>query len=165
MRSFSKFTLSPKKFRNLLWAHRPSKPTIYFLDMPTPMGDFLCLLLRLDVKRLMDPYWSQSFDHICFTNHQKDFKNSFSGKPYRKKSFCMKVIFVMVIQMVPKIEKKVTWYGQSIVMRGEPMHPLTFCNMTHPITSGLYQPTTPLRWGCWCTMLQNFYFTSFSFVH
>ena len=82
-----------------------------------------------------------------------------------KKSFWMKVIFVMVIQMVPKIEKEITWYGQSIVMRGEPMHPLTFCNMTHPITSGLYQPTTPLRWGCWCTMLQNFYFTSFSFVH
>ena len=27
------------------------KPTIDFLEMPTPLGDFLCLLLRPDVKK------------------------------------------------------------------------------------------------------------------
>ena len=50
MRSFSKFTSGPEKFQKLFWAHRLSKPTILFLEMPIPMGDFLCLLLRLDVK-------------------------------------------------------------------------------------------------------------------
>ena len=50
LRPFSKFTWVPKKFQKLLWAHRPSKPTIDFLEMPIPMGGFLCLLLRQDVK-------------------------------------------------------------------------------------------------------------------
>ena len=31
-----------KKFQKSLWAHRPSKPTIGFPEMLTPMGDFLC---------------------------------------------------------------------------------------------------------------------------
>ena len=34
-----------------LWAHRPSKPIIDYLEMPTSMGGFLCLLLRLDVNK------------------------------------------------------------------------------------------------------------------
>ena len=33
-----------------LWAHTPSKHTIDFMGMPSPMGEFLCLLVRLDVK-------------------------------------------------------------------------------------------------------------------
>ena len=38
-------------FQKLLWAHhRPFKRTIDFLEMPTLMWGFLCLLLRLDVK-------------------------------------------------------------------------------------------------------------------
>ena len=48
--SFSIFTSGPKKFQKLSWAHRPSKPTIYFLEMSTPMGESLCHLVRLDVK-------------------------------------------------------------------------------------------------------------------
>ena len=32
--------------------NRPSKPTTDVLEMPTPMGDFLCILLRLDVKHI-----------------------------------------------------------------------------------------------------------------
>ena len=51
LKSFSKFTSGPKKFQKLLWAHRPSKPTIDFLEMPTPMGESLCDLVRLDIKR------------------------------------------------------------------------------------------------------------------
>ena len=51
MRSFSKFTSGSKKFQKLLWVLRPSKPIIDFLEMTTPMGGFLCLLLRLDVNR------------------------------------------------------------------------------------------------------------------
>ena len=30
--------------------NRPSKPTIDFLEMPTPMGESVCHLVRLDVK-------------------------------------------------------------------------------------------------------------------
>ena len=47
----SKLTSGPKKFQKLLWAHRPSKPTIGFLEMLTPMWGFVCLLLRLDVNQ------------------------------------------------------------------------------------------------------------------
>ena len=43
-------TSGPKKFQKLLWAHRPSKPTIGFLEMLTPMWGFVCLLLRLHVN-------------------------------------------------------------------------------------------------------------------
>ena len=32
------------------FGHRPSKHTIDFLEMPTPMGESLCLLVRLGVK-------------------------------------------------------------------------------------------------------------------
>ena len=35
-----------------LWAHRPSKPMIDFLEIPSPMGDFLCLFLRIDVNMM-----------------------------------------------------------------------------------------------------------------
>ena len=45
-----KFTSGPKKFQKLLWVHRPSNPTIDFLEMPTSMGESLCNLVRLDVK-------------------------------------------------------------------------------------------------------------------
>ena len=34
----------------LLWIHKPSKPTIDFLEMPTPMGESLCHLVRIDVN-------------------------------------------------------------------------------------------------------------------
>ena len=50
MKSFSKLSSGPKKFQKLLWAHRPSKPTIGFLEMLTPMWGFVCLLLRRHVK-------------------------------------------------------------------------------------------------------------------
>ena len=39
-----------KKFQNLLWAHRPSKPTIGFLEMPTLIREPLCHLVRIDVR-------------------------------------------------------------------------------------------------------------------
>ena len=33
-----------------LWTHRPLKLTINFLEMPTPMGESLCHLVRLDLE-------------------------------------------------------------------------------------------------------------------
>ena len=48
--SMTVLSSGPKKFQKLLWAHRPSKPTIGFLEMLTPMWGFVCLLLRLHVK-------------------------------------------------------------------------------------------------------------------
>ena len=36
-----------------LWVHRLSKPTINFLEMPTPMGESLCDLVRLDVNSII----------------------------------------------------------------------------------------------------------------
>ena len=50
LRSFSKFTSGLKKFQKLLWVHRPSKPTTNFLEMPTPMRESLCHLVRIDVN-------------------------------------------------------------------------------------------------------------------
>ena len=47
---------SAQKFQKLLWAHRPSKATIDFMEMPTPMGESLCHLVRLDVKYEM-AFW------------------------------------------------------------------------------------------------------------
>ena len=41
-----------RKSMDLLWAHRPSKPTIDFLEMliGIPLGESLCHLVRFDVK-------------------------------------------------------------------------------------------------------------------
>ena len=46
------FRKSMMGFENLLTHNnfRPSKPSIDFLEMPTPMEESLCLLMRLDVK-------------------------------------------------------------------------------------------------------------------
>ena len=44
----------PKKIQKLLWTHRPSKPTIGFHGMLTPMWGFVCLLLRRHVKYAAD---------------------------------------------------------------------------------------------------------------
>ena len=47
---FQKFTES------LLWVHRPPKPTIDFLEMPTPMEESLWILVRLDVNHNLKSY-------------------------------------------------------------------------------------------------------------
>ena len=64
MKSFSKLSSGPKKFQKLLWAHRPSKPTIGFLEMLTPMWGFVCLLLRRHVKYAKNDRFTWTFTHI-----------------------------------------------------------------------------------------------------
>ena len=77
MRSFSKLTSGPKKFQKLLWTHRPSKPTIDFPEMLTPMSDSLSPLVRQLVNTLLKitnftPYrgnrWSLYFCN-CISKH------------------------------------------------------------------------------------------------
>ena len=45
-------SLQVQKIQKLLWVHKPSKPTIDFLEMPTPVGESLCHLVGLDVNLL-----------------------------------------------------------------------------------------------------------------
>ena len=44
-------SLGKSRFQKLLWVHRLSKPTIDFLEMPSPMGESLCHLVIIDVKQ------------------------------------------------------------------------------------------------------------------
>ena len=40
-----------EKIQKYIWVHRPSKPNIDFLEMPTLMGESLCHMGRIDVKQ------------------------------------------------------------------------------------------------------------------
>ena len=42
-----------KNFKKKLWIHRPLNTIIDFPEMPTPMGDSLCHLARIDVKHVL----------------------------------------------------------------------------------------------------------------